>query len=109
MTLNYLWLTRAAADLVTESDGDFHFSNQSVEKGLKSYIPNVLNAPDVNSRLEIKLFFQGAQLHLQKLPNSILYRKQYICGLPVEIWGSRRRIQGTLGSWHPLISSPGIG
>ena len=30
-------------------------------------------------------FFQGAQLHLQKLPNGVVYRNQYIFRLPAEI------------------------
>ena len=38
-------------------------------------------------------FFQGAQLHLQKLPQGFVYRNhsnQYVFGLPAEIWGSPR-------------------
>ena len=35
--------------------------------------------------LEIEFFFQGAQLHLQKLPEGVVYRNQYILGLPAEI------------------------
>ena len=35
--------------------------------------------------LKIKFFFQGAQLHLQKLPKGVVYRNQYIFGLPAEI------------------------
>ena len=41
------------------------------------------------------------QLHLQKPLKGVVYRNQYIFGLPAEIWGSRRRIQG-----HPRLSAP---
>ena len=32
--------------------------------------------------LEIKFFFQGAQMHLQKPLKGVVYRNQYIYGLP---------------------------
>ena len=47
--------------------------------------------------LEIKTFFQGAQFYRQMLPEGVVYRNQYIFGLPAEIWGSRRRNQGSPG------------
>ena len=63
-----------------------------------------LNEKTLNLQGSKLIFFQGAQLHLRKLPISVLYRKQYIFGLPAEIWWSRRRIQGS----HPLISNPDL-
>ena len=56
--------------------------------------------------LEIKLFFQGAHLHLQKLTKGVLYRKQYIFGLPSEILESRRRNQGSPGLLAPPNFEP---
>ena len=35
--------------------------------------------------LEIEIFFQGAKFHLLKLPRDVVYRNQYIFGLPAEI------------------------
>ena len=35
--------------------------------------------------LEIKDFFQGAQLHLQNLTQGVVYRNKYILRLPAEI------------------------
>ena len=55
--------------------------------------------------LEIKLFFQGDQLLLQKLPKDVLYRKRYIFGLPAAIEGVVREFKVARGSWQPLISS----
>ena len=40
---------------------------------------------EITAGLEIMFFFQGAQLHLQKLPIGVVYRNQYIFGLPVKI------------------------
>ena len=51
-------------------------------------------------------FFQGAQLHLQKLPKGDVYRNQYIFGLPAEIWGSHMRVQGSPGLPAPVNSEP---
>ena len=50
-------------------------------------------------------FFQGAQLHLHKLHKGAVYIKQYIFGLPAEIWASRRSIQGfaTPPNFEPCI------
>ena len=56
--------------------------------------------------LEIKCFW--AQLHLQNLPKGVVYRKQYIFGLPADIWGSRKRIEGSPGLPENLISSPAL-
>ena len=39
----------------------------------------------ISPGLEIKYFFQGAQMHLQKLPKGVVYRNRYILGLPPEI------------------------
>ena len=47
--------------------------------------------------LEIKFFFQGAQLALSKLPEGVVYSNQYNFGLPAKIWGSCRRIRGSPG------------
>ena len=55
---------------------------------------------DVTAGLEIKLFFQGAQLHLQKLPKVVLYRKQYIFGLPA-FEGAPGEFKVVLGYWLP--------
>ena len=54
--------------------------------------------------LKNKDFIKRAQLHLLKLLRDT-YRNQYMFGLPAEIWGSCRRIQG---SRHPLILSPAM-
>ena len=47
-----------------------------------------LSSNRLDSGLEIKNFSreaEGAQLHLQKLPKDVMYRNQYIFGLPAEI------------------------
>ena len=38
-----------------------------------------------NQGSKLSFVFQGAQLHLQKLPKGAVYRNQYIFGLPAEI------------------------
>ena len=53
------------------------------------------------------VFFQGAQLHLQKIPTGAMYRNQNIFGLTAVIRESRGRIKGAPGSQHSVISSPG--
>ena len=53
-------------------------------------------------------FFQKAQLHLQKLLKGVMYRKQFIFGLPrkQKIEGAAGEFKGTLDSWLQLLSSP---
>ena len=58
---------------------NYHFSLVTL-KGNEIDLPPCLNVPP--SGFEIKFFFQGAQLHLQKLPEDAVYRNQYIFGLP---------------------------
>ena len=41
--------------------------------------------PDLEGRTRNYDFFQGAQLHLQKSLTGVVYRNQYIFGLPAEI------------------------
>ena len=47
-----------------------------------------------------------AQLHLQKLLKGVVYRNQYIFGLPAVICGSIRIIQGSPGLPAPLNFEP---
>ena len=74
-----------------------------ISKGKTSYLKLSYNPPwnivwvYVSQVSKLSVFFQGAQLHLQKLHKGVAYRNQYIFGLPAEIWGSPRRIQGSPG------------
>ena len=45
-------------------------------------------------------------MYLQKLPKGVVYENQYICGLPAEIIGSRKRIQGSPGLPAPPDFGP---
>ena len=53
--------------------------------------------------LKLRIFFQGAQLDLHK---GFVYIKQYIFGLPAEIGGSHRSIQGSPGFPAPPNFEP---
>ena len=52
------------------------------------------------------VFFQVGQLHLLQPPKGVVYRNLYIFGLPAEIWGSHRRIQGSPGLQAPPTFKP---
>ena len=64
--------------------------------------------PDIlHPGLEIKIFLQGALLHIHKLEHKgVVYMKQYIFGLPAEILGSHRRVQGSAGLLVPVYFEP---
>ena len=47
------------------------------------------------SGLEIKIFSREPNCILKKPLTGVVYRNQYIFGLPADIWGSRWRIQGS--------------
>ena len=58
--------------------------------------------------LEITIFSREPNCIFISFPKGVVYSKQYIFGLPAEIWGSRRSIQGSPGLPAPPNFEPRV-
>ena len=58
---------------------------KELEKGKLGFVVSLHAAILIATQGSKLSFFPGAQLHFQKLPKGVVYRNQYIFGLPAEI------------------------